>query len=107
MKRIIEENEAFERAQLWGGLFNASEAYFADGLSSRGVVQGCVAGEDSSRAVEANDVSAAGERDSAGEDVVGDAIAEFACWVVLAGGGCVVVLGIFAVLSIVFGWRGA
>lgn len=32
LKRIIEEQEAFERAQFWGGLFRASEAYFADGL---------------------------------------------------------------------------
>lgn len=32
LKRIIEENEAFKRAQFWGGLFRASEAYFADGL---------------------------------------------------------------------------
>jgi hypothetical protein len=31
LKRHIEENEAFERAQLWGGLFRASEAYFVDG----------------------------------------------------------------------------
>lgn len=30
LKRIIEENEAFERAQFWGGLFRASEAYFVD-----------------------------------------------------------------------------
>lgn len=30
LKRIIEENEAFERAQLWGGLFRASEAYFVN-----------------------------------------------------------------------------
>ena len=32
LKRIIEENEAFKRAQFWGGLFRASEAYFTDGL---------------------------------------------------------------------------
>lgn len=122
LKRIIEENEAFERAQLWGGLFNASEAYFtggSDGGDDVGVsmveVEGSQEGgeadagegEYSGRVVEANDVGGAGERDSAGEDVVGDAIAEFAYWVVLAGGGCVVVLGVFAVLSIVFGWRGA
>lgn len=30
LKCIIEENEAFERAQFWGGLFRASEAYFLD-----------------------------------------------------------------------------
>lgn len=90
---------------VWGELFNASEAWFADGLSSMGVVQGGKGeGEDSGRVVGANDVGGAGERDSAGEDVVGDAIVEFACWVLLVGGGCVVVLGVFAVLSIVFGW---
>lgn len=103
LKRIIEENEAFERAQFWGGLFRASEAYFVGGFSSRGVVQEGE-GEESGRAVGANDVGGAGERDSAGEGVVGDAIVEFACWVLLVGGGCVVVLGVFAVLSIVFGW---
>lgn len=30
LKRIVEENEAFERAQLWGGLFRESEGYFVD-----------------------------------------------------------------------------
>lgn len=88
---------------VWEELFNASEAWFVGGFSSRGVVQEGE-GEESGRAVGANDVGGAGERDSAGEDVVGDAIVEFACWVLLVGGGCVVVLGVFAVLSIVFGW---
>lgn len=32
LKRIIEEHEAFKRAQFWDGLFRASEAYFTDGL---------------------------------------------------------------------------
>lgn len=32
LKRHIEEVQAFRRAQFWGGLFRASEAYFADGL---------------------------------------------------------------------------
>lgn len=30
LKRIIEENEGFRRAQFWGGLFRASEAYFVN-----------------------------------------------------------------------------
>lgn len=36
LKRIIEEQEAFKRAQFWGGLFRASEAYFADGSEGGG-----------------------------------------------------------------------
>lgn len=31
LKRHMEEVQAFERAQLWGGLFGESEAYFVDG----------------------------------------------------------------------------
>lgn len=31
LKRHIEEVQAFERAQLWSGLFGESEAYFVDG----------------------------------------------------------------------------
>lgn len=90
---------------VWEELFNASEAYFADGLSSRGVVQGCVAGEDSSRAVEANDVSTAGERGSGVLGWLSEVL-----WVLATLGGCLVilvfVLGLFSSLFLL-GGRGA
>lgn len=51
LKRIIEENEAFERAQFWGGLFRASEAYFVndggDADSGEAPVEGVPVGESS------------------------------------------------------------
>ena len=76
--------------RLWwfgGELFNASEAWFADGFSSMGVVQEGE-GEESGRAVGANDVGGAGERDS----VVVGRLAEV-LWVFLVLVGCLVLLG--------------
>ena len=48
---------------VWEELFNASEAYFADGFSSTGTVQEGE-GEESGRVVEPSDGRAAGERGS-------------------------------------------
>lgn len=71
---------------VWEELFNASEAYFADGLSSMGTVQEGE-GEDSGRVVEPSDVSTAGER---GSGVLGR-LAEV-LWVLATLGGCLVIL---------------
>lgn len=82
---------------VWEELFNASEAYFADGLSSMGIVQeGKCEGGDSGRVVEPSGGSAAG-----GEGSVGSA----------GLGSPAFVLGVFAILvvcllSVLFGWRG-
>lgn len=72
---------------VWEELFNASEAYFADGLSSRGVVQEGE-GEVSSRVVVPGDVSTAGER---GSGVLGRVASVLGVLATL--GGCLVVLG--------------
>lgn len=74
---------------VWGELFNASEAWFADGFSSRGVVQGGKGeGEDSGRVVEPSDVSTAVKR---GSVVLGRVSSVL--WVLATLGGCLVVLG--------------
>lgn len=74
---------------VWGELFNASEAWFADGFSSMGVVQGGKGeGEDSGRVVEPSDVSTAVKRGS----VVVGRLAEV-LWVFLVLVGCLVLLG--------------
>ena len=101
LKRIIEENEAFNRAQFWGGLFRASEAYFADGLSGMGIVQeGKGEGEDSGRVVEPSGGSAAGECGSVGSAGLGSPAVVL--WVFASFGVCLVV----CLLSVLFGWRG-
>ena len=74
---------------VWEELFNASEAWFADGFSSMGVVQGGKGeGEDSGRVVEPSDVSTAVKRGS----VVVGRLAEV-LWVFLVLVGCLVLLG--------------
>ena len=73
---------------VWEELFNASEAYFAGGFSSRGVVQESE-GEVSSRVVVPSDVSTAGER---GSGVLGRVSSVL--WVLATLGGCLVVLGV-------------
>lgn len=73
---------------VWEELFNASEVYFAGGLSSMGIVQGGKGeGEDSGRVVEPSGVSSAGER---GSGVLGR-LAEV-LWVLATLGGCLVIL---------------
>lgn len=74
---------------VWEELFNASEVYFADGLSNMGIVQGGKGeGEDSGRVVEPSDVSTAGE---CGSGVLGRVSSVL--WVFATLGGCLVVLG--------------
>lgn len=91
---------------LWEELFNASEVYFAGGLSSMGIVQGGKGeGEDSGRVVEPSGVSAAGER---GSGVLGR-LAEV-LWVFLVLVGCLVLLGfacwLFSSLFLLVGEEG-
>lgn len=86
---------------VWEELFNASEVYFADGLSSMGIVQGGGGeGEDSGRVVEPSDVSAAGECGSVGSAGLGRHAVVL--WVFASFGVCLVV----CLLSVLFSWRG-
>lgn len=89
---------------VWEELFNASEAYFAGGFSSRGVVQESE-GEVSSRVVVPSDVSTAGER---GSGVLGRVSSVL--WVLATLGGCLVVLGfvlwLFSSLFLLVGEEG-
>lgn len=84
---------------VWEELFNASEAYFADGLSSMGVVQEGE-GEDSGRVVEPSGVSAVGECGSVGSAGLGSPAWYLGVFAIL--GVCLVV----CLLSVLFGWRG-
>lgn len=89
---------------VWEELFNASEAYFAGGFSSRGVVQESE-GEVSSRVVVPSDVSTAGER---GSGVLGRVSSVL--WVLATLGGCLVGLGfvlwLFSSLFLLVGEEG-
>lgn len=102
---------------VWEELFVASEDYFAHGgggtdsekvpvdvvslpaISSDGSGGGDGV-EVSGVAVESSHQSGEGHEG----DIVEEAIVGFVSFVVLGGGGCVVVLGVLAVLGIVFGW---
>lgn len=92
---------------VWEELFNASEAYFADGLSSMGVVQEGE-GEDSGRVVEPSGVSAAEECGSVWSAMLGRLSAVL--WGFATIGGCLVIL-VFALLLFsslfLLGGRGA
>ena len=88
---------------VWEELFTASEAYFADGLSSMGVVQeGKGEGGDSGRVVESGGVSAVGERGSVWLGRLSAVL-----WVFATCVGCLVVLGfacwLFSLLFLLVG----
>ena len=102
---------------VWEELFVASEDYFAHGGGGTDsekvpvdVVSLPVISSDGSGGGDGVEVSGVAVESShqSGEghegDIVEEAIVGFASFVVLAGGGCVVVLGVLAVLGIVFGW---
>lgn len=82
---------------VWEELFNASEAYFADGFSSTGTVQEGE-GEVSGRVVEPSDVGVAGECGP-----VGSAGLSTSAWVLWVFAGLGAWFGV-ALLSVLFGW---